>query len=57
MDWGSPGVKQIGKLTGDGGYLLTAGDLDQWGKKKKTIEVWKILAQREKAVTRRPKNL
>ena len=34
MDWGSPGVKQIGKLTGDGGYLLTAGDLDQWEKKK-----------------------
>ena len=38
MDWASPGVKQIGKLTGDGGYLLTAGDLGQWEKTDRDME-------------------
>ena len=52
MDWGSPGLEQKGTLTGDGGYLLTAGDLGQW---KKPIEIWKILAQHAKAVTWRSK--
>ena len=54
MDWGSPGLEQIGTLTGDGGYLLTAGGL---GQRKTPIEIWKILAQHAKAVTWRSKNL